>query len=993
MRLLKYLFPGILFLVSVATAQSPADYGFQQIPQAPSDRVYNLLLDKKGFIWIGHDMGISRYDGRSFTSYYSNRQSALSISNLSEDSFGRIWCRNFNGQIFYIEDGIMKLIEGYDPQFDLSDFVIVGNELLARCREGIFIHDLTTKKSRIIRNTPGNIPLGTISESMYAYGTKLYFLLRRNNQYHLLRYDKGVFTHFNVHKENYNSVVYVNDRYILLKNHLNDSLTYFNIQGNRLVKVRTFKLDRSIIYAIPSVNKDQVWIHTPKQSILLNDTHKITGLSLTDYIKDREGNIWASSLVYGLLLKKRTPAWEFQPANKATEYISALTTWGDKVITGTTTGQVRITDTASLMQPDTVRTLVLNQKSVSGMLVSGDHLYIYGTPYIITLDKNFQVVNRIFSTDYISAATVIGDKMCVMATNKGMTAIAQYQVSLDHHIPSLPEIIATHFKYNTTYKLFENSDNKRRVRGIGYDPAQSILYAGFSNGLYAYSANTVRSVSFEHAPVYAYDIRRYQDEIYIATLNNGILVLKNGRFIHRLHRKNGLCAGPILKLKLFGTHLWILGVKDIQLYDVEQKAFINTVTYPPIEGGAVYDLLELNGHIYFSLTQGIYKVPFFEDRKKIPPLNYLQYVVVNSTDTIRNRASLSYKKNSLLFNLASLYYFDPNGVYFSYRLTGNGTDTNWKQSPPGQNEILFPYVMPGQYTFEAIAHTATGLAAEQAVIFSFTINKPWWQQLWFISGMLILITGVSYIFISMRIKSKREANRLIIERLKHEGERLEYENVANESELKALKSQMNPHFISNSLNTIQEMFMRGDRNAANEQLGNFAILTRLVLTVSGKKFILLATEIDILKKYLTLEKMRFGDNFNYHIIVDDEIDEGYIQIPPMIIQPFAENSVKHGLLHKEGERILTITFTATPENEYLVCTVTDNGVGRAKATEINKTTRFDHDSFSIATMKKRLNLMGKAMHKQFTIEYTDMKNQTGAATGTSVSISIPIFTS
>ncbi|MBK9355121.1 MAG: histidine kinase [Bacteroidetes bacterium] len=121
-----------------------------------------------------------------------------------------------------------------------------------------------------------------------------------------------------------------------------------------------------------------------------------------------------------------------------------------------------------------------------------------------------------------------------------------------------------------------------------------------------------------------------------------------------------------------------------------------------------------------------------------------------------------------------------------------------------------------------------------------------------------------------------------------------------ESELKAIKAQMNPHFIFNALNSIQELYTIGDKKMANEQMGNFAQLTRKILDVSGKQKVDLSEEIEILTKYLELESMRFENDFSYAIDLGENIDEEYLQIPPMLIQPYVENSIKHGLLHKKG---------------------------------------------------------------------------------------------
>lgn len=252
-----------------------------------------------------------------------------------------------------------------------------------------------------------------------------------------------------------------------------------------------------------------------------------------------------------------------------------------------------------------------------------------------------------------------------------------------------------------------------------------------------------------------------------------------------------------------------------------------------------------------------------------------------------------------------------------------------------------------------------------------------------ILGAILALGAIAY-FSFTRFKTKKE-NELLQTKLEEAERRVEIEQKATESELKALKSQMNPHFMFNALNSIQEQFMYGDKIKANEQMGNFTYLTRQILTISGKKKINLSTEIEILTKYLELEKMRFTDSFQYEIKLFDSIDEDYHQIPPMLIQPFVENSIKHGLLHKTGDKKLSISFDLDPKEENLICIVTDNGIGREKAAEIKSKQIQQHESFSTSATEERLQLLSDNLQKEDLIIYYDLSEG-----GTKVKITIPI---
>ncbi|MBP6456835.1 MAG: histidine kinase, partial [Chitinophagaceae bacterium] len=192
------------------------------------------------------------------------------------------------------------------------------------------------------------------------------------------------------------------------------------------------------------------------------------------------------------------------------------------------------------------------------------------------------------------------------------------------------------------------------------------------------------------------------------------------------------------------------------------------------------------------------------------------------------------------------------------------------------------------------------------------------------------------------------------------------------------------------LNSIQELYTIGDKRMANEQMGNFAQLTRKILDVSGKQKVDLSEEIEILTKYLELESMRFENDFSYAIDLGENIDEEYLQIPPMLIQPYVENSIKHGLLHKKGHKNIHIYFELNQEETILKCIIDDNGIGRDASTEINKKRPQSHVSFSTSATEKRLQLLNQEKKVMIAVVFEDKMDETGNALGTRVTIQVPI---
>lgn len=261
------------------------------------------------------------------------------------------------------------------------------------------------------------------------------------------------------------------------------------------------------------------------------------------------------------------------------------------------------------------------------------------------------------------------------------------------------------------------------------------------------------------------------------------------------------------------------------------------------------------------------------------------------------------------------------------------------------------------------------------------------QNILFFLFVLLLFFGVLSYFIFNRYKTKKQNQYLKLQLLEVD-KRIFAEKQAAESELKALKSQMNPHFIFNALSSIQHQFMYGDKNLANEQMGNFTYLTRQILNVSGLKQILITTEIEILTKYLELEKMRFETNFEYEITLSGNLDPDYHELPPMLLQPLLENSIKHGLMHLQGLKKLSLNFNLNPTEDVLICTIIDNGIGRQKSEELNLKNLSNHQSYASQALVQRLNIWNKNIDNP--LVYSDILDNNGVVFGTQVVLMVEV---
>ncbi|HET9430775.1 MAG TPA: histidine kinase, partial [Chitinophagaceae bacterium] len=210
-----------------------------------------------------------------------------------------------------------------------------------------------------------------------------------------------------------------------------------------------------------------------------------------------------------------------------------------------------------------------------------------------------------------------------------------------------------------------------------------------------------------------------------------------------------------------------------------------------------------------------------------------------------------------------------------------------------------------------------------------------------------------------------------------------------ELEMQALRAQMNPHFVFNSLNAINRFILQKDKVQASEYLTKFSRLVRMILQNSQSALITLESELDSLKLYLELEALRFDNRFEYKISVPKDLDIDMLKVPPLIIQPYAENAIWHGLMHKEENGHLFVDIRQ--EGEYLQVSVRDDGIGRKKSAEMTSKSATLHKSLGLKITEDRIAMLHRVGTQQAGVVINDLVNADGSAAGTEVIIKIPII--
>ncbi|MCW8898600.1 MAG: histidine kinase [Flavobacteriales bacterium] len=356
----------------------------------------------------------------------------------------------------------------------------------------------------------------------------------------------------------------------------------------------------------------------------------------------------------------------------------------------------------------------------------------------------------------------------------------------------------------------------------------------------------------------------------------------------------------------------------------------------------------------------------------LPPSVFINSVKINGKDTTTlSHYELSHENNAIEFNISGISN-SPSGIQYKYIL--EGFDKEWIYTV--NTSIYYTSLAPGSYTFKVFAMNDSGIWSTVPSVISFTIQPPFYMSAWFLLTLVFGVIIIGFLIYFLIQKQNQLKNKQIEEQKQR----------ALASELQALRSQMNPHFIFNTLNSIQNFISKNESKDASIYLSKFAKLMRATLANTKRQRISLKDEIETLTLYLELEQLRLNNKFSYEILVDETIDTQYEQIPSMLIQPYVENAIWHGISHKEGNGIIRIQFLL--ENEHLLkCVVEDNGIGRENAIKLKQNTT--SPSFGMNITKERVELLNSLNGNRLSVKINDLKINNQPA-GTRVELYVPI---
>ncbi len=928
-----------------------------------------MLQDQKGFIWIATDAGVSRFDGAVFENFsVDDGLPDNQILQLREDSKGRIWFMALNGQLSYFLNGKIHNEKNNPNLKDLSF-------------NGVVVSFLEDSKGKLWFGTNNNV-IGVwdgtktskmVSKDGHFKFQNAYLYEDHNNNIKAFTniaafiYKDGNFklTHQQYYPLSYKTIYHrKNGIYFLDKeglNHLSDTGIH------QILDIDQKLLASNLGYMY--MNDSELWIcneiGVKGMSYDGRSASFLQGINVNQVIEDRQGNLWFTTKngIYKLpQLKDQLYTFNREDGLNNSMIKSIAKDKYNRLWLGANNGIINILDLKTknsvqinLPRPEqynVIKQLVLDKKNDKIFFASDYGLGTVNSNYPLSKDFKFlretnnnMFVVKNFTIDTTSKLTLSMSSGVVIINdrNKLEFSVLKYKEQQD-------------FFRDRSYRVF-------------YDKEQNLWFSNIS-GLSEFNHNKLNK-HYEKYPLLTKrinDMRQLPDgSIAMATDGYGIIIFKNGKITQLIDYKRGLSNNIINKLFVRDNNLWAISNTGINRISFN-KGRATVSAFDDVNGILSDNLNDLyidKDTAYFATNNGLVYFAYNHLLQTSEAPKVYITSVVNNKQSLDLNSSFKLKpiEQSLIINYSAID-FNSKNISYRYRLKNKG---NWIETKNRRLELSS--LEPGEYVFEVSAKNQNSHWSEPAKI-KLVLEKKFYQSWWFI-GILLVLGGYLIYLISVTI-TRRQKNK--------EQEQLLLKNKILMLEQQALQAMMNPHFVFNVMNSIQHYINTKNTSSANKVLTGFARLIRKNLEICTQSYISLEEEINYLNLYLNLEKNRFGEKFHFEIHVDPQIDKEETQIPSMLLQPYIENAIWHGIMPKEEGGTVTINISEQ-NDETLLIRIIDDGIGIDNSLAAKKD---GHQSKGMDLTKERINLLNKIEAKSIQL---DIKQH--GKTGTIVSISIP----
>jgi ligand-binding sensor domain-containing protein/two-component sensor histidine kinase len=987
--------PVLLFLICGILCCSPRiraqnlvakHYTVESGIELPSNEVYGIQLDRNNMIWATTDRGVWSYDG------YRGKQYTVSDglrdnANLKmfRDNQDRIWLSTINNYLDYIAGG---KVYNYPPGQAIHDFP-AGSALIQQ------ISGMQDNSILVAFNGYGlfRFRTGEKPDSVLAQ--------RRNHEkatiaihYHPDDYCWDLITPPEPENsresrvESENGWVYITCG-ATINNSFRKSLCpigereflfslfnrVFHIRDGRLVgevslpdQVIDVFVDHEGNFWVGMDGRGGV-LEYPGGDLSKKPSNYLRKESVSGIAQDHEGNYWFATTDNGIFFINTLKVVTLDPpgTDSGDNIITALASDGENLYMGTQSGLLLKVEESS----DRFYTL----KRITRFPANGAIRKLYFTPvhHLAVLNNRF---NEIDTDGHPVGIGTINSFPFDMTCRPGN----EYLLSMTGRIKIIRDgRVIREWNQETIPKAYPGdtilTHAISRVRSLYLDPDSTLWLGSQTSGLFSYNNGSICSWArkdrlFSHR---IHCIVRSGKNIWASLSGFGIAVIRPDSSYFRITQKDGLSSDIIDVLFSENDSIVWAGTNN-GLNRITLRNGAPTISYYTIREGLpsnrIFRIIKHKGDLWVATTQGAIRLdPDLTRPPVIKPRVILEPQLVNGkTRILMDSTHLKPSECNLVFRFMAVNYRKPSQIQYHYKLEGADRDfittTNL--------ESRYTELRYGKYTFRVNASYNGDFSPDTERVLTFWIQKHWYQTAlaW---GLFIVLLTAAVMLAFLRILKSTKTRELQKRRLLM-------------AEKNSLLAQMNPHFIFNSLNSIQHFIIQNDEAQANNYLSSFSGLIRRILENSRKNLITLAEEISTLTLYLSMEKLRFEGDFEFRIIRDSGIDYNETMIPPMMIQPLVENAIWHGIMPLKSNGLLKITFKS--EGDYYTCQVEDNGIGRERAAQMKRKRRL-HIATGIRNIEERIELLNKLNKRQMKLTITDLQDEKGEARGTRVELVMP----
>ena len=946
----------LLFVLTVFRAFSQ-DYSFIRYDTRDglaASVVYDAIQDKEGFMWFATENGLSRFDGKNFKTFTTkDGLPDNEVLKLFLDSKGRLWIMPFKSSICYYykgkihnrtNDSLLYKINLLTYAFDMAEDRS-GNIVIA---EPHAWHKILRNQTIQTVGKANNFPI-----DVCAVGTN------RKGQIEMLTAEYKEIGHpiYGILQD----AERIRLKDTIFWSQIQTSMInpdYFIVSDGHSSKLSFFKNEEKVIstdipensVSISYINESEIVINT-RTGIKFFDPKTMTfsslifnNLSFTSAFADSENNLWLTTAGSGVLM---VPSLQFRnylvSDDKKNQEITALSVIGHTLYAAgwdNVLWTINIGDLVLTSQTDTSH----QGAKVIAIFELHNKPIVVGTEYYKNPIKPGERLG-------ISLKSVSVGKSGVLYATHNCTWLCKWSGK------------------DTIVDLIRSTCAVEKDSGF---------YIGTLNGLnhLSYDGKTVNLG--QAFPVLRSRIVNLATSdrgiLWITTKGDGVAAYADNKLLLHITAAEGLTSDNCTSLYVDSTTIWV--GTDKGLNRIELSAAGYRVTRFSMSDGLPSNMINAiatkREKIFVGTPMGL---TYFEANKISQQSScrlqltgiYLtnKYWVYDSTDF-----SLRHKNNDIRFEFSGISFKSAGEMKYQYRLLG--LQSEWRTTTDEQ--LSFPSLSSGKYSLQLKAINKYGVESDVKEV-SFVIEKLLWEKTWFRLMILFLIVDTIWLFFRYRIGSVRK---------KAKEQAMFNERIA-ELEQKALRSQMNPHFIFNSLNSIQQYVAERDITGANNFITDFSRLIRMTLNLSTNAFINMADEIDYITTYLKVEKTRLENQFDYCVNIEQGLDLHEIFVPPLLLQPYVENSIRHGIKYKKENKGM-INICVQRKDADILVSIEDNGIGRKAAQQYKSRYHIQYQSKGMTITNDRIDILNSYNDKKIKILINDLYDRDQKALGTRVEI-------